>query len=306
VIANQVAYTIVVRIASSGTLGGEGGCAAGGPGGTGYTVYSNAFLLVMVPHSIITVSLATAMLPRLSGHAADGDLPALGRSLASTLRSTYAIVLPLLALVPVVALEAASLIFGYGAGASSYRNYVPTLSLFALGLFFFTTHYLVLRGFYALEKNRRVFLIQCVVAATNVVVAVLLTRGAPSAQTAPRLVVAYTAAYAVGAVLTYLQLDRAVGGLATGRTVRFGVRAGAAVAVATGIAWLVHRGLVDTLTGGGKGSALVVLLVVTVVDLGVYLVLARLLRVTEVTEVTSLLTRRLPWGRQQPPRRGGT
>ena len=46
--------------------------------GTGYTVYSNAFLLSMVPHSIITVSLATAMLPLLSAYAADGDLRAVG------------------------------------------------------------------------------------------------------------------------------------------------------------------------------------------------------------------------------------
>ena len=38
--------------------------------GTGYTVYSSAFLIVMVPHSIVTVSLATAILPRLSAHAA--------------------------------------------------------------------------------------------------------------------------------------------------------------------------------------------------------------------------------------------
>ena len=35
------------------------------------------FLVVMVPHSIVTVSLATAMLPRLSAHAAAGDRPAL-------------------------------------------------------------------------------------------------------------------------------------------------------------------------------------------------------------------------------------
>ena len=49
---------------------------AGGPGsseGTGYTIYSNSFLLTMVPHSIITVSLATAMLPLLSSYAADGE-----------------------------------------------------------------------------------------------------------------------------------------------------------------------------------------------------------------------------------------
>ena len=63
VVVNQIAYTVVVRLASSGTADA---CAAAAATGTGYTIYSNAFLLVMVPHAIITVSLATAMLPRLS------------------------------------------------------------------------------------------------------------------------------------------------------------------------------------------------------------------------------------------------
>ncbi len=72
VVVNQVAYTVVVRLASSGTVDGAG------PDGTGYTIYSNSFLLTMVPHSIITVSLATAMLPLLSSYAAEGNLAAVG------------------------------------------------------------------------------------------------------------------------------------------------------------------------------------------------------------------------------------
>ena len=61
VIVNQIAYTVVVRLASSGTAGTAGPASDA----TGYTVYAYAFLIVMVPHSIITVSLATAILPRL-------------------------------------------------------------------------------------------------------------------------------------------------------------------------------------------------------------------------------------------------
>ena len=53
-----------------------------------------AFLLVMVPHAIATVSLATAMLPRLSAYAADHDLSALGRGVGSTLRTAYALIHP--------------------------------------------------------------------------------------------------------------------------------------------------------------------------------------------------------------------
>ena len=67
VIVNQIAYTVVVRLASTGTAATAGTDADA----TGYTVYAYAFLIVMVPHSVITVSLATAILPRLSAHAAD-------------------------------------------------------------------------------------------------------------------------------------------------------------------------------------------------------------------------------------------
>ena len=57
-------------LASSGTADAVANVCATDHQGTGYTIYSNAFLLVMVPHSIATVSLATAMLPRLSSYAA--------------------------------------------------------------------------------------------------------------------------------------------------------------------------------------------------------------------------------------------
>ena len=73
--------THTVRLASSGTVDPSG---AGGEG-TGYTIYSNSFLLTMVPHSVITVSLATAMLPLLSRYAADGDHRSIGRLASGTL-----------------------------------------------------------------------------------------------------------------------------------------------------------------------------------------------------------------------------
>ncbi|MGH3414553.1 MAG: murein biosynthesis integral membrane protein MurJ [Marmoricola sp.] len=292
VVVNQIAYTIVVRVASSGTAQAAGGCGGAGHG-AGYTVYSFSFLLVMVPHSVITVSLATAVLPRLSGRAAEGDLRGVGTGIASTLRTSLAVVLPLMALLPVIAPDAANLVYGYGAGAQTSAAFVPTMSLFALALVFFTTHYLMLRGFYALEQTRRVFLIQCAVAATNIVLALVLARGASSSQVAPRLVVAYTAAYVVGAMLSALQLSGAVGGLDGGRTLRFLVRMVITVGVATGLAWLTGQGIGSVLSGTDKAEVLARLVVTGLVDVVVVLVLARLLRIREVTEVTTLLRRRL-------------
>ncbi|MCW2757050.1 MAG: integral rane protein MviN [Nocardioidaceae bacterium] len=293
VIVNQVAYTVVVNLASSGTAQAALACGSStASAGTGYTIYSNAFLVIMVPHSIATVSLATAMLPRLSAAAADRDLRALGSGVAAMMRTTYALVVPVAALIPVVALDVANLTFGYGAAGSTFSLFAPTLSLFALGLLFFTSHYLMLRGFYALERTRLVFGIQCVVAVVNIVVAVALTRGIDPGQTAPRLVVAYSAAYAVGAVVSFAVLSRLVGGLEGGRLLRYAGRLLLAVAVATGIAWVGSHG-VHALLGDGKLEALVAVLVALALDVAVFATLARLLRIGEVTEVVALVTRRL-------------
>ncbi len=290
VVANQIAYTVVVRLASTGTV--TGGCTAADQG-TGYTVYSNSFLLVMVPHAIITVSLATAVLPRLSAAAADQDRRRLARSLTSTMRLTYALVLPVLALLPVVASDVAGLIFGYGANRETAQNFVPSLSLFAVGVLFFTSHYLVLRGFYALEQNKRVFLIQCVIAAVNIGAAYALTWDIPPEETAPRLVIAYSVAYAVGAVLSYAQLSRRLDGLGGRELLRFATRLGLIVALTVAVAFLAREAIGELVTGDSHPAQLVRLAVVGGVGAGAYLTLARIFRLEEVAEVVRTLTARV-------------
>ena len=294
VVVNQVAYTVVVKIASSGTADAVNTCGTAGGPGTGYTIYSQAFLLVMVPHSIATVSLATAMLPRLATFAADADLRGVGRSVGSTLRTTYALIVPFALLLPVIALDLSTVMIGYGAGRQSVRDFAIALALFAPGLVFFTTHYLMLRGFYALERTHTVFWVQCGIAATNIVLAVALTRHVSPAGTAPGLVTAYAGSYLVGALVSYSLLRRILGGLDTPLLVRFLVRLLLAAGIATAVAWAVKQGLqaVWPVTGGNL-QAFLVLAATGLVDVGVFLALARVLRISEVTAVMSLVTGRL-------------
>ena len=289
VVVNQLAYTVVVRLASTGTGTGD-------PEGTGYTVYSSAFLIVMVPHSVITVSLATAILPRLSRAAAEGDLARLGATLARTMRTSFAVMVPFAALLPLLAPELARLLLGYGAAADTVDNYVPTLALFGPAVLLFTAHYLVLRGFYALEQTRTVFWNQCAVAATNVAVAVAVVTRTDAAWTSPGLVVAYGSAYLVGAVLSFRTLSGRVGGLQGRELLRFCVRIGLVVAVSTALAWGVHAGL-DLWAGEepplpGRLWSAAVVAAVAGTDVVVFLLLARVLRIREVTAVLALVTRR--------------
>jgi len=285
VVVNQAAYTVVVRLASHGTEASAKG--------TGYTIYSNSFLLTMVPHSIITVSLATAMLPMLSSYAAEGRLSSIAGAVSSTLRSAYALVVPVAALFAVMSLDIANVIWGYGSAAADFGNFAPSLALFGIGMVLFTAHYLMLRGFYALEQTRRVFWIQCGIAATNIVAAVLLTRGAPPWQTAPRLVIAFACSYAVGALTSYVMLSRTVGSLHGRALLRFLARLGIAVGISAGVAWGLREGMGQLLPDEGKLNAVLTLAVVGPAFLAIYLALARILRISEVTDVMRLLTRRL-------------
>ena len=284
VIVNQIAYVVVQRLATSGALSSDDG--------TGFTVYSFSFLVVMVPHSIVTVSLATAMLPLLSAHAAAGDRTALAGALSRTLRSALAVIVPFVALLPVIAPDLARVVFGHGAAADDVDSYVPTISLFGIGILFFTFHYLVLRGFYALELNRTVFFVQCGVAATNIVAAIVFVDVTSAAHTSPALVLAYATSYAVGSAVSYLLLSRRLGGLRSRRLVTFGGRLVIATGLATGLTFPVAQVLDGLAEDPSFAVSVVRLMAVGAVDVLLFLVFARLLRIGEVNDVVATLTRR--------------
>jgi putative peptidoglycan lipid II flippase len=305
VIVNQVAYTVVVRLASGGTARSSCQDLAGHAArqaeqvsaATGYTVYAAAFLFVMVPHAIITVSLATAILPRLSAKAADGDLPGLAGTLAGTLRTALAVVIPFALALPLLAYDAAKVLFGYGATSTTFDHYVPSIILFGPGIVFFTVHYLMLRGFYALELNRTVFFIQCAIGVTNVVLAILLVHEATAAQTSPALVIAYGSSYVLGSAVSYLLLRGRLGGLETPALLRFVVRVLIAAGISTLVAWAVGRvlpGHADDVSHVLAASRVVLL---GGIDLALFLVLARAMRIQEVTSVVETLVRRIPGAR---------
>jgi putative peptidoglycan lipid II flippase len=295
VVVNQVAYTVVVRLASSGTADAVNACGtAAERSGTGYTVYSGAFLLAMVPHAVVTVSLATAVLPRLSRCAAEGDLTELAHQVAGTARTALALIVPFAMLLPAIALPLSNVVWGYAAASETYSDFAPSLALFAPGLVLFTVHYLMLRGFYALERTRTVFWVQCAIAATNVALAVLVTNRVGPADTAPGLVAAYAGSYAVGAAASYLLLRRVLGGLDTPGMLRFGLRILLAGGLAGLAAWAWRSGLGSVWeTGDGKVQALTLVATTALVDLVVLLGLSRVLRIEEVGEVVGLVSRRL-------------
>lgn len=282
VVVNQIAYLVVTRLASGGTVEG---------GGTGNTVYSSSFLIMMVPHAIVTVSLTTAILPMLSGYASDARLADMGRTLGSTLRTALVVVLPFATLVPIVSEDIAGVLFEAGAGDPG--AFAPTLAAFGPALVFFTVHYMMLRGFYALEQTRLVFFIQCAISATNIVMAVWLVGRATPDQTSPALVLAWLASYVVGSAISYAVLRRTLGGLQTPALVRFLVRMAVACLLAGVTAWSVEQALAGL--GEEPGILLSLLRGGSAALAGglVLLLAAYLMRIREVTSLVDSVAARV-------------
>jgi putative peptidoglycan lipid II flippase len=286
VVVNQVAYTVVTALATSGS----------GRDGTGYTTYSNSFLLTQVPHSIVTVSLATAILPTLSARVVAIDPRGFAYGVARTLRSSLAIVLPFAALLPVLATDLGHVLFGFGASATQYRTYGPTIAMFGPGLVFFTMQYVLLRGFYALERNKTVFWMQCLVAAVNVGAAVALVRRVSPEHTAPALAAAWGLAYLVGSINAYTRLNRRIGPLRTDLLVRFAVRMVLVTAVATAVAWVAGRGFDQLWPERSWTQSAIKSAVVGGLDLGIIFLGALALRISELTSFVSAVSARLRRG----------
>ncbi len=293
VMVNQVAYFAIVRIASRGATA----AAAQGEVIAAYTVYANASALVLVPHAIATVSLGTAMLPRISSLASQGDLAGARQEIARVLRIALSLVVPVVLLLPVISPAVADIVWGYAAASGYSSAYASTMVSFAPALLFFTVHYLMLRGFYALERNRTVFWVQCVIAVVNVVLAVALTTRASDGGVADALSLAYGGAYLIGSVTSYLLLRRTLSGLETRRLASFAVRIIALGAVAAVAAWGVSELFLALVPWTDKLATLARLMLVGGTDIALLLIGARLVGPSEIVDMEHLVRTRVRRGR---------
>ncbi|WP_353826938.1 murein biosynthesis integral membrane protein MurJ [Agromyces sp. SYSU T0242] len=116
----------------------------------------NAWLIFMLPHSVITVSIATAYFTRMSEHARDDALDRVRDDLSAAVRGIGLILLLASAVLIVVAYPFAA-VFQPGnlANASALGNVIIA---FAIGLLPFSVLFVVQRTFYALGDTRTPFL----------------------------------------------------------------------------------------------------------------------------------------------------
>jgi len=87
VLVNQLGYIVITRLATFANVIAENNALIP----AGLTTYQKAHLIFILPHSVITVSLVTALLPRLSRSAHEGNLRSMSqRGSGSPARGDYA------------------------------------------------------------------------------------------------------------------------------------------------------------------------------------------------------------------------
>ncbi len=279
VLVNQLAYIVIVNL----------GYAADSEAkdvldyGVGYGAYATAYLIFVLPHSVITVSVMTGLLPRMSREAADGDLAAVRRSLSEAWRLTGVGVVVAAAGLVALGPELTGVLYA-SSGEDGARYLGLLTAAFALGLPAFSAQYVALRGFYAFEDTRTPFVLQIAIAATNVVLALAAYAVLPLRWRMVGVALAYSVTYVGGLALSTSVLRRRTGGLDGRAVVRHYVRLVVAAVPAAVLAWAVSWA-VGTRLGNGFGGSLVALAAGGVVLLAVYVALARALRVRELTEL---------------------
>jgi putative peptidoglycan lipid II flippase len=283
VLVNQLAYVVIVNL----------GYAADSTAkdvldyGVGYGAYATAYLIFVLPHSVITVSVMTGLLPRMSREAADGDLVAVRRSLSEAWRLTGVGVVVAAAGLVALGPELTGVLYA-SSGADGAR-YIGLLTVaFALGLPAFSAQYVALRGFYAFEDTRTPFLLQVVIAAANVVLALAAYAVLPLRWRMVGVALAYSVTYVGGLALSTSVLRRRTGGLDGRAVVRHYVRLVVAALPAGALGWAVSWA-VGAWLGHGLAGSLVALAAGGLVLVTVYVALARALRVRELTELLGRL-----------------
>ncbi|WP_234346517.1 murein biosynthesis integral membrane protein MurJ [Cellulomonas timonensis] len=258
------------------------------PAYAGNALWDYAFLVFMLPHSLVTVSLATALFTRLSATAAAGDVDGVRADLSLGLRTVGLFTVLATAAIAVLAYPIGRVMFPSG-GDDAWSALAPVIVAMVLGLVAFGAWSLCQRVFYAYEDARSMFPMQVgmavvVVAGTYLAKAVL----EPSWWVAGAGL-ASSLSYVVGAIVALIVLRRRLHGVDGRRVAIVHAKAVGAAIVAAAVGLLVVHLLGPV---SGMGSAIVTCVTAGLAIGLVYVLLLKVLRVREVDALVQMVIRR--------------
>ena len=291
VFISQVGYLVTVNVATSAAVrSAKDGITTG----VGVTPFSNAYLIMLLPYSIVTISIVTAMLPHLSRLAIDKKVDEVREQLVRAIRMVGVVTVPsAVALLLFGPLITEVLFFGIGSDDSRYIGYV--LSALSFGLVAFSINLILIRGFNAFEDTRTQVGSILVINLISIALSYLFLFTLQNKWITVGLGAAFSISYLVGLFVTLSLLKRHIGKLAIREFAPQHIRLFIASFIAMGPLFLISYYF--DWVGADTSSAMraLELLAVMVISFIGFFFTSRLLRIEEISLgkelVTSLLGR---------------
>jgi putative peptidoglycan lipid II flippase len=260
---------------------------------TTYTAYTNAYQLFQLPHAIVAVSVITALLPRMSGHAAEGRDDLVRADLSRAMRLSFVAIIPAAFGLLVLSRPISVALFAHhNTTVHGATEIGSTLTAFAVAIVPFSTFQLTLRAFYARHDSRTPALVASALAATNIIGGYALASLLPIGHRGVALASAFAISYIVGATILVVLLRRQIGGLDGPRVLRLVARTTVASGIAALIAALLSS-VIHSAVGGGPLGSLTSVVVGGGVGIVVYALAASRMRVTELTSLLDMVRSRV-------------
>nr|WP_308436908.1 murein biosynthesis integral membrane protein MurJ [Amycolatopsis oliviviridis] len=277
VAVSQVGYTITTRVLTSGSQGGV-------------TAYSNAWLLFQLPYGVIGVSLLTAIMPRMSRAAADGDHKKLIGDLSYASRISTVTLLPISAVMTVVGGSVGIALFTLGKGrVEDATRLGEALAISAFALLPYALVMLQMRVFYAMKDARTPVLIMIVMTVVKVPLLYLCPALLSPDNIVLGVMMVNGLTFVVGAILGQVWLWVTLGNLRSKRVLGVILFTVVASVLGVGAAWLAGQIVPDSF--GPTFHAWVKLLLQTVVGIVVSFGVLMALKVEELKPATARITR---------------
>jgi putative peptidoglycan lipid II flippase len=284
VAANQIAVFVVVNMLNGVADNGSN---------AGVLIFNNVFLLTMMAHGIIGVSVMTALLPKMSAAAAEGRYADVSSDLSRGIRLTATALAPIAVIYGVLAAPIAVTLFQGGAFTSQMASATAgVLVVAAFAVLPLSISYLCTYTFYSLQGNRTAALINLPVVGIRIAAYVVLSAVLSDSLVAAGMTAGNAISYVASALISLAVLRRRIGRLNLGSVVGALVKVLVAATVAAALGVLV----VHLLPGGdapARGNAFLQVVVGATVIIVVYVGAATMLRVHEVSQVVRMVRRKL-------------
>jgi len=289
VLISQLGYLVTVNVATSAAVrSAQDGLTTG----VGFTPFTSAYYIMLLPYSIVTISIVTALLPHLSKLAMENKVEDVRLQLIRAIRMCGVVTVPsavaLLAFGPLIT---EVLFFGISLEDSRYIGYV--LSALSLGLVAFSINLILIRGFNAFEDTKTQVVSIFIINLISVGLSYLFLEILPSDLVTVGLGVAFSVSYILGLFITIYLLRKHTARIDFSAVRSQHLRLLIASLIAMAPFYLLSWRLDWVNTEFETTQSLTHLLVVLGGGGSLFLLLAHLFKVSEVNTAKSYLSARL-------------